>query len=265
MKRIIAAFFALLLAINPAAAAWTHTQSASVTLNTTTGSSLALSFGSAVSSNGTVSGFVIFDNSIPASLTSVTDDKSNTYTIVDTVTDAVNDQTIVSFYLTNISNGPITITAHFSASTDFFAMGLEEDNPGAGQTASIDGHNAALTSIPTSTTGTNNVSSGSATTTANGDLIKGFVVNSGGLTTFSAGTSPIAFTQRTHAAGDATHFGMTTEDFVQTTAGSIAVTFGNSVSDPVTIVKADAFMLAFQSAASGGATPRLRSLMGVGQ
>ena len=75
-------------------------------------------------------------------------------------------------------------------------------------------------------TGANVITSNAATTTINSSLILGIVRNVSGGGTLSAGTSPNAFT----AISGVTSASSLWEQFVQTTAGSIAATAGTTSS-----------------------------------
>lgn len=235
---------------------WSNIQNAFANDATATGLSVSKAFTNPVTAGSIVSGVVIWDNIDfgAVTLSNVTDDKGNTYTInVDTVVDVPNSQKWSSFYATSFPNGlPTTITANFSGSNGFFGIVIKEDSPGAGFTVALDGHNATFATAGSGVTGANLYSSGSATTTANGDLVNGFCISDTGTPTPTAGTSPNAFTQRISTAASSTAFAVGSEDFIQTTAGSIAATFGTSTAPGATAF--GVFMLAFKALAAGGST-----------
>lgn len=148
-------------------------------------------------------------------LNSVTDDKGNTYTLLDNVTnnDAVNGATA---YAWNVTGGTVVITATFSNTT--WAEGemwCHEAN-GFGTSDPLDVH-AALAVVSVSA-GTDAVTSGAATTTTAGEYIFGVTVSAsvpvGGIT---AGTG---FTLR-----ETNQLRGTSENQIQGSSGSIAATF----------------------------------------
>lgn len=261
MKRVFAALFALLLAVNPAAAAWTPVQHNSTADGTgTTSLTWSVTLGAGVSANSAVSGQFEFDDTGGASVVSIKSDKGDTATIVDTNSDPGNEGA-VSYAFAGLTAGATTITATLSSAAGFIAFSVDEDNPGAGNVPALDGHNKNLQASLAN--GANTITAGAFTTGANGDLIKAFAMNSaGGNVIYTAGTSPNALTARNNTAGGA-GTSVLSEDFVQTTAGSITPTAGyTNTSTNANILS---FGMAFKTTASGGVAPRLRSLMGVGQ
>lgn len=223
---------------------WSHVQhNANGDASGGTGASISVTI-SAVSSGSVVSGITIWEDDIPASLNSVTNDKGDSATILDHTTDTTNGQGISSFVFLNPTVGATVFTANFSTTTAFYGIEVDEDTFGAGFTYSTDGHTGVFQSSPGA--GANVVNSGSITPGTNGDLIKGFAVNSGGSPTYSAGTSPNTFTQRNQIAGGGTDFSFFSEDFIQTTAASIAATMGTSGSAPT-----HSFVVAIKATAAG--------------
>ena len=119
----------------------------------------AFTFGTTVGSGHTVC--VAVAPSGASGTPTVTDDKSNTYTLV---TDATSGSDGVwLFFAANITNGPQTITATLAGATFFFVGGDEF----SGVSNRQDGFNAnaAFPNPPTST--------GTWATSLNGDLIWG--------------------------------------------------------------------------------------------
>lgn len=210
---------------------------------------VTVSFAAAVTAGSKVSGALMWENDFPGpTLTNVTDDKGNPYITLDPISDVGNGEGFVSFYATSFPNGlPTSIIANFSGTTAFWEMSIKEDNPGAGFAISLDGHTGQIRSVGAGVTGANVFSSGSITTTANGDLVDGFFIKSGGSPTLTAGTSPNAFTVRENADPTSS----LSEDFVQTSSGSIATTFGQSNGTTVGTVIGGVFVLAFTAVASG--------------
>jgi len=207
--------------------AFAHVQSAKNTASTgvTTTTGIGAT-GSAIGTGNTVAGTVSWSNlGAPATnvLNTITDNKGNTYPVVDTGGDPNATQvSCSSFLLGNVIGGPTTITATFSGS-----------NPGAA-TIIWDEYSGALTNVnPTDVhtknaqhdpgTGSNAITSGNITTTIPGDLIYGAVCETtNGSTAIAAGSS---YTLRVSNEANAGLNSASSEDQVQTSAGSIAATF----------------------------------------
>jgi hypothetical protein len=155
-----------------------------------------------------------------ATLNSVTDSLGNTYTIVQTVTNTTNSQRSAMAYAKNIAGGANTVTATFSASIDYRGIIVHEIS-GADQTAPLDGNAGQWQTGPG--LGTDAVSSGSFTTTKNGDYIFGASMNTGvACAGPAAGTG---FTAREAPACGGHSIQPISEDRIQSAAGSIAATF----------------------------------------
>lgn len=152
-----------------------------------TGASIAATFGSAVLSGSEVRGYVSWGTGVLGDLNTVTDDKGNSYTIVDKVTDGSNSQSFGSFYLANITNGPTIITANLLNTPVARSIVVGEySNMQSG--ANIDGHAMILRSAPGA--GTDAVTTGNFTTTVAGDTVTSAVIDStiGSLATVAVGT-----------------------------------------------------------------------------
>lgn len=218
-----------------------------------TGTSLALSFGAAVTSGDHVIGSLTYSQTGGTdNLTSITDDKGNTYTVVSKILDAGNSQYFLLFYRENITNAPTTITANFSPTTAWRRMTLSEFS-GLQSSSSTDG---STTKTTTGNTGTDAQSSGNITTTANGDLIYGAFVDANGTgDPWSAGTGFTGLDISSSA-----NLPMGHEWRVQSSSGSIAGTFTQGASSA-----SDVGVIAFKAAGGAAPTLRLRSIMGVGQ
>lgn len=186
-----------------------HVQSANAS-DPDTASTLSAVFTNTVGSGNTVMGVLIVAR-YSYSLSSITDDKGNSYTIVDSYA-GDNSDTMYSFYASNLTNSPKTITANFTGNV--YAQIAIDEYSGVG-TLDVHGFNYQ-SSV---TTAANNITSGNVTPTQNGDLIYG------GTMCYSTGTgAPTAgsgFTGRNSTA----YFYGATEDQVQTTAAAIAATF----------------------------------------
>ncbi|HEY6019541.1 MAG TPA: hypothetical protein VIY48_06460 [Candidatus Paceibacterota bacterium] len=201
--------------------------------------------GSAVGSANCIAGIVTCWDVSGDALTSITDDKGNSYTVLDKIDDT-NGQYNYSFVLGNITNGPATVTANFNTSVQFRGIIWDEYSGIAALANPTDGHGVNLQSFPAPST-TDGIVSPSITTTANGDLIYGGTVNAFNATQAAAGTG---YTLR-EQAGTAP---MSSEDKVQTTAGSVTATFTESSSPG----SQSTFIIALKALGAGGG-PVLRA------
>lgn len=164
------------------------------------------------------------------SLVSVTDDKSNTYALVDSIVNA--NFCSANAYILNVTNAPQTITATISNSRAFGSIVVDEWSNVLASSA-LDGH---VSQTQTNAgTGANAITSGSITTTANGDLIYGYTVSVSGL----GATAGTGFTQRQGLSST-----FYTENLIQATAGSTAATFTASSATDIF----NTFVMAFKHA-----------------
>lgn len=144
-----------------------------------TGNSPTATFGSAVTSGGVVTGVVGWVGASDGTdtLTSVTDDKANSYTVVGKIFNNGNPYYWAEFFSnTKLTNGPTAITATISSSgANFDVVMIDEWSGFPGSYAEI-GHNSA-TSAGAGTLSATMTSSASA-------LNVGYAVdiNSGGIT-----------------------------------------------------------------------------------
>src|SRR6185312_3488206 len=129
--------------------------------------SITVTLGSAVGSGNCVVGAVTRNDN--EAVVTITDDKGNTYTNLDQVHDASTGYYVTSFVLGNIINGPVTITATFGGSEGFRTIAVDEYSGVSVVSNPNDGHAGQLQAAPG--TGTDAVTSGAFTTTANGNLI----------------------------------------------------------------------------------------------
>lgn len=226
-----------------------YVQSASATTTfPTQASTIAMTLGAPVGSGNTVAGAFVWLDGL--TITSILDDKSNSYTVVDTADDtggAANKLT--SFYCPNITNAPTVVTIIISAAC-FFLGGIIHEISGVDANP-IDGHN---TGVQTSASGTDSVTTSAITTSANGDYILGITIANNDFFTneFTAGTG---FTERRETGGAAI-IDMQSEDKIQTSAGSIAATW-----TPANNSRFNSIIMAFKAAAAaGGAGPLIGGL-----
>jgi hypothetical protein len=183
----------------------------------------------------------------PAPSIRASDGLGNTYTVATNDFDASAAQGLAILYAPNIRAGANTVTVTLGVTGGYRRIIVSEYS-GISTTTPLD---TVAKNRAGGTTAANGVTSTSAFTTSNGDLIFGATMDDSGLFgTINAGTG---FTRR----ATLNNMDMATEDAVQTAAGSIAATF--------TFSRADAYlaqMAAFRSAAAGGGggTPSLSSI-----
>lgn len=180
---------------------------------------VAVTFDNPVATNGLVVGCVTNRLSDSATV-SVSDDKSNTYTVGTAVSQ--NDMTVTPFYLENIDNGPTVITVTFSTSTAFRSVIVHEAS-GVATSSALDQATGQAQAAPG--TGTDAVSSGSVTTTTNGQYIFGATAVTNSFPASQQFTAGTGYTEREETTADSAGVNMASEDQIQTSAGSIAATF----------------------------------------
>lgn len=175
---------------------------------------------------------VVWDSGVGDTVTGITDDKGNVYTLVDLLRNATNSGSMQTAYFLNAINAPITITATLSAADNFVAEVMVDEYSGIATSAALDGH--AINSQDAPGTGADAVTSTNANTTVNGNLIYGVSGNLDGNTN-TAGTGYTI--RQSNTAPTRTMF---SEDRVQASAGAIAATFtaGTVPSHCVTAVMA---------------------------
>lgn len=161
---------------------------------------------------------VVFGCAIWGNAVTVTDDKGNTYTAGPIAGDNVSDYTWCAFYCLNVTNAPKTITATIDGRSAYYnsIFATEFSNLAS---FDVSAFNANQTGVDT----TNGITSTTATTTANGDLVWGACVNLWGNSTL---TKNSAFTQDQVSGQD-----FNIEYFLQETAGSIAATWTGTTAD----------------------------------
>ena len=197
--------------------------------------------GTPVTSGNAVCGVVAWGTA-SNDLTSLVDDKLNTYNIIETINDAGNGTSLASFYLLNITNGPSRITT-VGLALDTFVQVVWDEYSGVATSAALDGHHG-LASSPG--TGADAVVSGTFSTVADGDLIYSGAVEDSELFNgnFTQGTG---FTKRTTDGTPGVD--CVSEDLVQSThSASTQGTWTQAHADGVICV-------AFALKAAGGGAP----------
>ena len=213
--------------------------------NDSAGSSISQAFGSPNAGGNLIVVAASWGDN-PASSISASDTWGNTYFLATSDFDSNNRQGLAVFYAPNIHSGANTVTVRFGQA-DAYRRIIVSEYSGVATAAPLDAtakHQAAGTKTA------NGVTSSPATTTANGDLIFGAVMDDSG--NFGSITAGTGFTRRAVL----NNMDTATEDCVQITAGSLAATF--------TFSRADYYlaqMVAFRAASSGtGGSPSLSSL-----
>src|SRR5260221_4058766 len=116
---------------------WTLVQKASAN-NDVAGTTLAVSLTNPVTSGNLVALTVSWADTSSAS---VADDKTTSYTLLDTQDDAGGPQSSAAAGLGNITNGPKTWTFTNFPATTFRGITVEEWSHSGGPSAGLDGHN----------------------------------------------------------------------------------------------------------------------------
>jgi hypothetical protein len=171
---------------------------------------------SASSTSVTLSGAVTSGNAVVGSLVyygggtlTITDDKGNAYTVVNTST------SLYTYYALNLTNGPSTITATGSVASTFWRIIADEFSGITAIDASVD---VAFSGV----SGTNAITTGLVTTIFNGEVIYGSLCAVGPGYTLNAGTG-FTITETGNFATD--HQPLGSEYLTQVNAGAIAATF----------------------------------------
>lgn len=219
----------------------------------TTSTTTTCTFGSNTTAGNAIAGFYSVNDGSANTITSIAG-CSNTYTRVETITSGGD--TTTWFYAQNITGGACTITATTSGASGYRSI-IAHEVSGILTSGTLD-VSVSFSSEPAGT-GTNAATSGTDTTTADGDYIFGAMHVANTLTmTVTPGTG---FTGRVTGAGGGDIAPYRSEDLIQTTAGSIAATFTIPSSQNV-----HAGMIALKAGAGGGggSAPRNLMMMGVG-
>lgn len=235
------------------AAAFVQSKSSAI-LGTTTASTIPVTLGATVTSGNLVCGGVAWDDGGgTVSLSSVTDDKGNSYTVQRTTTDATNGQRGATFFKDNITNGPVTITANLSSSTGSRAISIHEVS--GLQATPLDVETGQVNASPG--TGTDGATSGAVTTTADGDYIFGFFEDTAAYRANTELTAGTGFTKREETGVAGTTLCIMTEDLIQSSAGSIAATATHANND-ATI----SMILTFKATGGSAGTPNRKRMAG---
>jgi hypothetical protein len=230
---------AFFLLTTPCFGAINHIQQASNSVWTNQlRSSSAVSFSSSTTAGNAIIVSLTYGAANPT--ITATDSQGNTFQEAIQTYDSANPdlQGVAIFYATNIKGGADTITISYAQSVAWVVVAVHEYS-GLASVLDVSAGSVGNSTSP---------SSGSATTTANGDLIFGTMVATNG--TFTTLTGGSGFTKRMDLASSA---GFIDEDQIQSSAGSIAATWAVSPA-----INWAAAMAAFK--ASNGTEPRINGL-----
>lgn len=150
-----------------------------------------------------------------APVPSCSDNRGNTYGIAVTAEDTTMQQAAGICYALNVVGGTTTVTANYSTTAGYRHIIVTEYS-GVALSDALDG---TAGSAAVATTATDNVTSGSATTTMNNDLVFGAVMDTQDQSGILAGTG---FAQRSFTS--ATNKFLAVQDLIKSTAGSVAST-----------------------------------------
>jgi hypothetical protein len=240
-----------LIAIAPAAAAFTRVQGATHLNGATSSTTVVVTLPAPVAPGDMVIASVAWASTVADTITGISDDKNDHLVLVD-----VNPLTTGNFFWQSsyllssaITSGAQTFTGTFAGARQFASIVVDEFSGVAGS-AALDGHAFLAASAPS--TNPDSVSSSAITPTTNGDLIYGSTLNVIGGGTQSAGTG---FTQ-----GQITANFNVTEFLTQPTAASIAATM-----TPTALDFFITYVMAFKAGGGGGPVSHFRLLKDVGQ
>jgi hypothetical protein len=238
--RLLVLLLALLLGSLPARAV-THVQGGVNDDNSGTQlSSFSVSLHSAVAPGDTVVCYMFVGTTSTNVLTSVIDDKGNSYNILDEQVSSPDIVTMASAELANITNGPTTMTMNLSPATAFVSMTCDEYS-GVAQSSEVDAHIMMVDDGIGA--GTNSASSGMIATGSAGDFISAGIVDATGAgSSWIAGTSPLSFTLRQNLGRS--NVGIASEDAPQGAAGATSATFTQNLPGEDVIVAAIALKAA---------------------
>lgn len=177
----------------------------------------ALSFSNPVGNGNCVLGMITYDST--ATLTSVTDDKSNTYHISDTATNGTDTVSTGQFYLANITNAPQTITCNLSGGANCSVI-IDEFSGVQNLTDPRDGH-----SIRASGTSNASAVTNATTTTVNGDLIYAAAASTAAGSAHITGAAGTGTILENYTAGSQPPYSVASQWQIQSTAGSITPSY----------------------------------------
>jgi hypothetical protein len=221
----------------PSFAAPAFVQSCDFGSDGTTSATTTCTFGSNTTAGNALVGMYTINDGANNTITSISG-CGNTYSRPETV--QANTDTTTWFYAENIAGGACTVTV--SAGTWGYRTLIVHEVSGVLTSGALD---VSVSQALAAGTGANAATSGTDTTTVNGDYIFGAVHIANTLTmTVSPGTG---FTGRVTGVGGADIPPYRSEDQIQSTAGSIAATFTLPVAETVHVG-----MIALKASGGGG-------------
>lgn len=257
MKLIMRALVTLLLFVPMTAQAAISRVGTQFAANPTTSASattLTYTLPAGVGSGNALVGMVTWDCSGSTTVTTVSDNQGNSYSVGTQYKDTGNGQCAKSFWRGNITNAPTVVTVTFSGSSPWRGGVMQEYTGVAALNDPSDGNIGQYQNGPG--TGANAITTTAVTTTQAGDMIIGMMeCTNGSCATITAGTG-FTINSNLTASNDWAY-----EDQLQASAGSIAATF-TQTGPGVTV----SMLVAIK--ASGGSPPAggtRRSMTGVGK
>jgi hypothetical protein len=212
--------------------------------------SLPVTFPSSVTAGNLIVAVVALDTA--RTVTLVSDNVNGSYTQVFQTTNSFGtpgDSHLWGGYLKNTGGGSTTVTAFFSGTANNCWLAVHEVS-GCDTTSPLD--QSVTNDQDAPGTGSDVITTTSRTTTGSGEYIFGvafdYLFAGDG---FSAGSSPNVFTQRARLQD------FITEDFIQSSAGSIAATFTESLA-PTRVLSGMMTFTPAPSAVGGAASPFVR-------
>ncbi len=179
-------------------------------------SSASAKFPSNVTANDAIAVFCVWE-SLSQTLNSVTDTQGNAFTIVDNPTTGGYGRAAMAYAIAR-STGLDTVSCNFSTASMGKSIIVHEIS-GVNTSTPLDGQKMNVQNSPGN--GVNAVTSGSITTTVNGDYVLGFTFNdSSNQADWNAG---VGYTKRQDLQVQS--YATASEDAVQTLSGSVAATF----------------------------------------
>ena len=224
------------------------------------GSTITLAFASTLTAGSAIHVFGSNDTGGGVTINSFSDG-TNTYSaVLDNINDSGNAQRLAHTIAANVAAGTPTVSCNYSASTAFRGIWIKEI--GGVNTSPLDGHTGQMQASPG--TGTDAVSSGTATNTSQPALISSVTVSTSSTTEdLSAGTG-FATTPTGEGAGWSGIYGGGNEGFGEnkrittTTAVAATATSAGGAHPYITI------MAIFDEGSGGGGGPVAHFLASLG-
>lgn len=165
-------------------------------------------------------------------LSGIADSLGNTYTAVDNLSDGGNPNHYATWYAKDIAGGACTVTVTYTSARPITLLHVEEIS-GVDTTAPLDQHGLNLQAAPG--TGANGVTSGSETTTTDGQWVSGCSMATGSSTiNYTGGTAVgLTTTVRNNVGTSVSDRAVIAQSGAQTTAGATEVRATSDNNQPV--------------------------------